>query len=38
MGTPLLIFPYNGNALEALDALGDDFELIEICAIHPVML
>ena len=28
MGTPLLIFPYNGNALEALDALGDDFELI----------
>jgi len=28
MATPLLIFPYNGNALEALDALGDEFELI----------
>ena len=22
MATPLLIFPFNGNALEALDALG----------------
>ena len=28
MATPLLIFPFNGNALEALDALGSEFELI----------
>ena len=28
MATPLLIFPFNGNALEAMDALGDEFELI----------
>lgn len=26
--TPLLIFPFNGNALEALDCLGSAFELI----------
>lgn len=25
---PLLIFPYNGNGLEALDCLGEQFELI----------
>lgn len=25
---PLLIFPYNGNAIEAVDALGEAFELI----------
>jgi sugar O-acyltransferase (sialic acid O-acetyltransferase NeuD family) len=25
---PLLIFPFNGNGLEALDCLGDEFELI----------
>jgi hypothetical protein len=24
----LLIFPYNGNGLEALDCLGDQFEFI----------
>jgi sugar O-acyltransferase (sialic acid O-acetyltransferase NeuD family) len=28
MPAPLLIFPFNGNALEALDALGDEHELI----------
>ena len=28
MATPLLIFPFNGNALEALDCLGDEFELL----------
>jgi sugar O-acyltransferase (sialic acid O-acetyltransferase NeuD family) len=27
-GAPLLIFPCNGNALEALDCLGEAFELI----------
>lgn len=27
MKYPLLIFPYNGNGLEALDCLGDDYEL-----------
>jgi sugar O-acyltransferase (sialic acid O-acetyltransferase NeuD family) len=26
--TPLLIFPFNGNGLEALDCLGDNFHLI----------
>jgi sugar O-acyltransferase (sialic acid O-acetyltransferase NeuD family) len=26
--TPLLIFPFNGNGLEALDCLGDTFELL----------
>jgi sugar O-acyltransferase (sialic acid O-acetyltransferase NeuD family) len=26
--TPLLIFPFNGNALEAIDCLGDHFKLI----------
>jgi sugar O-acyltransferase (sialic acid O-acetyltransferase NeuD family) len=26
--TPLLIFPFNGNGLEAIDCLGDEFELI----------
>jgi sugar O-acyltransferase (sialic acid O-acetyltransferase NeuD family) len=26
--TPLLIFPFNGNGLEALDCLGDEFELL----------
>ncbi len=28
MRTPLLIFPFNGNGLEALDCLGDQFELL----------
>jgi sugar O-acyltransferase (sialic acid O-acetyltransferase NeuD family) len=26
--TPLLLFPFNGNALEAIDCLGDAFELV----------
>ena len=26
--TPLLVFPFNGNALEAIDCLGDAFELL----------
>lgn len=26
--TPLLVFPFNGNALEAMDCLGDTFHLV----------
>ena len=26
--TPLLIFPFNGNGLEAIDCLGDEFRLL----------
>lgn len=26
--TPLLIFPYNGNGIEALDCLGDNYRLV----------
>ena len=26
--TPLLVFPFNGNGLEAIDCLGDAFHLV----------
>jgi sugar O-acyltransferase (sialic acid O-acetyltransferase NeuD family) len=35
MAEKLILFPYGGNALEAVDCLGDDFELIGFIDDNP---